>query len=268
MLSKFAVAASLAMLCEGAIELALSKVSRFSSNNLSQFETARNGSLVLGGGEATNHHAYITEVMIGKKNYRLLCDTGSSDLLVVGYACVTYKRGATCNPTIPPTGYCTAAGPDHQPNAGISTGIAGSNCYGTPGQITFAKYYVYQTNVTFAGLQASNQYIGYIHQQTVGMWGEGEIAVDGILGLAYSSLSSIYSVTNGKGETLMSTISQENDLPNAFAMCFDPSGTGGKMVIGGGEQENMQFTPLILDEWYTVNMTSVRVGEETLEYTA
>eukprot|EP00124_Ichthyophonus_hoferi_P000249 Ihof_evm5s9 gene=Ihof_evmTU5s9 len=269
--------ASLLMLGEGAIEVPLTRVTNLASNNghrinrnlfkVDEYDNyaPRNG-VELGGGTGTVHRSYVAEIMIGGQTYKLLCDTGSSDLLVVGEDCVTYNRGATCDPQTAPAGYCTEYGSKKQ-NTGTYLGEHSGNCYGTPGMITFAKYDLYKADITMAGAEAHEQYLGYIHQQSVGMWGEGENAVDGIIGLAYERLSSIYKLTNGAGKTLMSTISSENGVPNAFAMCFDPSGKGGKMVIGGGEIEGMHFAPLILKSWYTVSMSSISIDGRPLPFT-
>eukprot|EP00124_Ichthyophonus_hoferi_P000359 Ihof_evm26s12 gene=Ihof_evmTU26s12 len=253
MLSKFVVVACLAMLSEGAIELTLSKMS---DNAVSA------GAEELQGGIDTNHGGYVAEVTVGGQDYRLLCDTGSSDLLIVGNSCKTYPRD-TCGAKAQHVGKCS--GPSGS-FSGNYTGVSTIDCYGTPGTYTFANFDIYESNVAFGGVQASNQYVGYITKQSVGMWGFGEYALDGIIGLAYKGLSSIYEKTNGEGETFMTTITSENDLPHALAMCFDPSGAGGKMVIGGGELENMQFTPITKDAWYTVNMTSISMGGTTSPY--
>eukprot|EP00124_Ichthyophonus_hoferi_P006042 Ihof_evm1s1146 gene=Ihof_evmTU1s1146 len=260
MLSKFALVAGLALLSEGAIELELTKMARMSNNGYYSVKTLQNGDLDLTEGAFTVQESYATEITIDNKVYKVLCDTGSSDLLIVGDSCVTYGLD-TCHPTATTVGKCVN-------NAGYTgtfdatySGYSTSICYGTPGVFTFAAFDIYITDVTMGGFTAQNQYIGYITSQTENMWGSGDGAADGILGLSYNSNSQIWNVTDHAGETFMSTMSRENGLPNALAMCFDPSGTGGKMVIGGGKLANMQYTSVIKETWYTVGINSISVGD-------
>eukprot|EP00124_Ichthyophonus_hoferi_P000253 Ihof_evm9s9 gene=Ihof_evmTU9s9 len=260
MLFKFVVAASLAMLCEGAaIELPLTKVARLSNNRYYPVHAVQSSEVTLADGAFTVQETYVTEITIGGQIFKIMLDTGSSDLLIVGGSCVMYEYN-TCNPQAPNKGKCPISGLDTGSFKGTYTGVSGKNCYGTPGVFTFASFDIYEADVILAGLEAKNQYLGYITSQSVGMWGNGQYALDGILGLAYNGLSRIYSKTEGKGDTYMSTMAKQNNLPNALAMCFDPSGHGGKLVVGGGELENMQFTPITEKQWYTVNMTSMSIG--------
>eukprot|EP00124_Ichthyophonus_hoferi_P000247 Ihof_evm3s9 gene=Ihof_evmTU3s9 len=273
MLSKIAVVASLLMLGEGAIEVPLTKEYGLSKNRFyyvnnynarnhnnyynNNYNRHSNGDdLELEGGVGSTHRSYIAKIKIDNQEYRLICDTGSSDLLLVGSYCRTYPRGGnTCNPQTSSIGNCVS-GNAIKNNYGSYVDIDGSNCYGTPGTKTFANYKIYKADVEMAGVRADDQYLGYIHQQTEGMWGKDANAVDGILGLAYESISSIYGKIN-KGKTLMSTLSKENGIPDALAMCFDPSGKGGKMIIGGGEIAGMEFTPLVEKSWYTVRTYAI-----------
>eukprot|EP00124_Ichthyophonus_hoferi_P001784 Ihof_evm8s103 gene=Ihof_evmTU8s103 len=262
MLSKIVVLANLLMLAKAGIEMPFSKVLNLPKKVLQSMDRhyLRPIPIKTEGGTQTVFSAYIAEIVIANLTYRVIIDTGSSDLTMVGEHCVTFKPGPTCYPQTPAVGVCNTGGSPKK-NSGNYTGKEGSDCYGIPGDFTFTKYEIYTAVVTMAGVQAHNQHLGYIYEQTVDMWGSGENAVDGIMGLAYSRLSNIYNITGGAGKTLMSTISLQNDFPNSFAMCFDPSGDGGKMVLGEGELVGMQFTPLILDAWYTVITSSISIDD-------
>eukprot|EP00124_Ichthyophonus_hoferi_P005836 Ihof_evm2s983 gene=Ihof_evmTU2s983 len=257
-----AVVASLLMLGDGAFEVPLTKVTSIPKMIRRQPRRLGNkvvhkGDLILEGGTRSVHHSYLAEITINRQSYKLFADTGSSDLLVVGENCVTFKRGETCTPTTKPIGVCTN---NPRKQSGTFVGEEGNSCFGIPGYFTFANYQVFKTDVTMAGAKASNQYLGYIYEQSEEMWGSAESAADGIIGLGYSSLSSIYNITQKKGDTLMATLAKENKFPNVLAMCFEPDGTGGKMVIGGGELQNMEFTPVILEAWFTVTMSEVVIN--------
>eukprot|EP00124_Ichthyophonus_hoferi_P000254 Ihof_evm10s9 gene=Ihof_evmTU10s9 len=256
MLSIFALVASLALLSEGAIELGLTRISKLSNNRFSSVNTLRNNAIPLGGGADSIDFSYVAKV----KEYGIYLD-----LLIVGNSCQTYGRGTCDFQYENPVGTCSYNGPNAGSFSGTNSGLTGLDCYGTSNDVTFANFEIYQSNVTLAGVTATNQYIGYITAQSEGMWGGGDNALDGILGLAYNSISKIYANTYEEGGNFMSTMSSQNNLPNALALCFDPSGTGGKLVIGGGELENMQFTPVTLEKWYTVNMTSISVGGNAVE---
>eukprot|EP00124_Ichthyophonus_hoferi_P004289 Ihof_evm7s454 gene=Ihof_evmTU7s454 len=190
MLFKIAVIASLLMLGEGAIEMPLNKVTNlprpshhlhsiYNPNSYSQHED-----MELEGGLSSVHYPYIADVMIGDKNYKLIANAGSSDLLV-GDNCVTYERQATCDP---------------------QTALVGHYIEGSE----FAK----SQSRTYTGKE------------------------------------------------------DDNKIPNALAMCFDPSDNGGKMIIGGGEIENTEFSPLVLKSWYTVTLDSMSINGRLLRSAA
>eukprot|EP00124_Ichthyophonus_hoferi_P000117 Ihof_evm7s4 gene=Ihof_evmTU7s4 len=269
MLSEIVLVANLLMLAKGAaIEVPLSKVLHSPTNAFRSINrrNVQSSAITLDGGTHTAYSSYIAEIKIGDHPYKLTVDTGSSDLLVVGHNCATYTAGATCNAQTKLVGSCT--GGSGTPNTGTSTGKIGRNCYGAPGLVAFAAYNIYKADVTIAGVQAYNQHFGYIYKQTTDMWGGGPNPVDGVLGLAYSGISEISKVTGGAGKTLMSTLSTDNSFANSFAMCFDPSGTGGKMIIGGGALANMQFTPLTGNTYYRVTTSSISINGITLPNTA
>eukprot|EP00124_Ichthyophonus_hoferi_P004725 Ihof_evm2s559 gene=Ihof_evmTU2s559 len=266
MLFKIAVAASLALLTESAaIEMELTKVARMSNNAYHSVKSLRNHEIQLIDGAFSAQESYITEMDIGGQIFHVIMDTGSSDLLIVGESCVTYESG-TCHPQTPPKGKCSYNGPNRGAFTGVYTGKSSKNCYGTKDSHTFAAFDIYKSYATLAGVHTDNLYVGYITSQSVAMWGSGKDAVDGILGLGYDSNSRIYSNSGKKGTTFMTTMARENNLPNAFSLCFDPSGYNGKMVVGGGELPDMQFTPVIKEYWYTVNMTSISVAGMEVPY--
>eukprot|EP00124_Ichthyophonus_hoferi_P000780 Ihof_evm7s32 gene=Ihof_evmTU7s32 len=197
--------------------------------------------------------------MIGTNTYRVIVDTAFGDLLIKGKGCVPYVPGVS--------GRCNTVGLvklDH----GNYTGLDGISNFGPPGFRTFAQYKIFKADVTMAGLQSHGQYVGYIYNHTEKMFGHGPNRANGILGFGFSRQSEMFIVSKNRSETLISSLSQENRFSNSFAICFAPSGTGGRMIIGGGELANMQFTPLVRGIQYIVKLSSIAINRVTLPNTA
>eukprot|EP00123_Amoebidium_parasiticum_P001573 comp12700_c0_seq1/m.7797 comp12700_c0_seq1/g.7797 ORF comp12700_c0_seq1/g.7797 comp12700_c0_seq1/m.7797 type:complete len:454 (-) comp12700_c0_seq1:584-1945(-) len=253
---------ALSALCDGAIELNLHKKAGVSARSLRR-RAAPNGTfpVTLVDGLNSPVAAYVADVTVGTQLFQFIMDTGSSDLLVVGSGCKAYAAG-TCAPTAASLGTCTSDGPYLM--SGNNTGLLGNDCYGTSNDQTFANYSIFTDKISFGGATAPTQYLGAITAETVNMWGQGRVEVDGLMGLAYPILSAIYGKTNGAGTPVLNTLVNQGAIANSFAMCFNPSGTGGLMVLGGGVLPNLQYTPITQQQWYMVGMSSMSINGTAL----
>eukprot|EP01134_Creolimax_fragrantissima_P000743 CFRG0743T1 len=216
------------------------------------------------GGLSTQYFAYAAEFSIDGQQYALLVDTGSSDLLVTSVDCEIYATAdCTAMNFVPPTpaeGKCLAS--QYYPNTGTDLNSQSTDCYGDPGSYTYAEYTVYSDLVSFSNSTPISQAFGSITGETSEFFLLP--LVDGIIGLAYPVLSVIYSLNNDWTPLLYTMTNDGIIKDNVFALCFSGDGSGGLLVLGGGIIDNMTYTAVVDEKWYSVGMTEFTVNGTTI----
>eukprot|EP00124_Ichthyophonus_hoferi_P004409 Ihof_evm3s481 gene=Ihof_evmTU3s481 len=204
--------------------------------------------------EGSLYAAQVT--MGGSQEMYLMIDTGSSDMLVVGSDCIAYDRNSKtlgCDKQFHPGQY--EAGKCNLSNGFYNLGVGHAVnhkktsviCYGDG---THLNYDIYSTNVTFAGVEAPNQYFGVITAQIKDNWSGN---IDGILGIGYTT-NSMIAQKEAHGTSIIDTMADAGHITDEFAMCFDHGHSwsienGGRLILGGGDLPGMVYTKII-PGWY------------------
>jgi hypothetical protein len=222
---------------------------------------------------------YYANVSIGNPpaTFRFQIDTGSSDFGVPQVGCVSCGRHADTR--YHPEKSAAEVNCTH----GDEMGYTCHPCHG--GQCAYSISYAdnsgYSANVWLddvtwssrdgASVLVPNTPIGgiYLDHRRNPMQPH---FVDGIIGLAYRSIA------NSGAPTPMERLMAENDdLDDVFALCLNSklSGReiGGKMVIGSPEardrfyssNKHIQWTPILEETYYPVEMTAMKVGGVALD---
>lgn len=99
-------------------------------------------------------------------------------------------------------------------------------------------------------------YFGQSYEQSEGFL-NGD--TDGLLGLAYASLSTI--------PTVFDSIVQTTNMPNIFSMCFNEQ--GGALILGGYLEEYsaepIQWTRVVHESYYAVELLKMAVDQHTID---
>jgi len=218
----------------------------------------------LQGGIGTNA-AFFAQVSIGTppQEFLVQVDTGSSDFLIYGSSCSSSgctngavnrydfsssstSRAITCTDQNYFCQGCTNF-------AGISNSCSFNAMYGgggnPQGSLVSDTFQIGQ----FPSFTAT---FGYIN--TVSGNFESSPA-SGIWGLAYPSLS--------VGTPVLDTLSKQIQLPNMFSLCLGSSPT---MTVGIDYSTNsaFQWTNVVTQNYYTVEMLDLKVNSESLGFTS
>mmetsp|Transcript_37447 Transcript_37447/g.96734 ORF Transcript_37447/g.96734 Transcript_37447/m.96734 type:complete len:434 (+) Transcript_37447:57-1358(+) len=137
--------------------------------------------------------------------------------------------------------------------------------YANYGDGSGAEGYLALETISIGGLSGTATFT--VTMREVGGNGQGQFEppeVDGILGLAFSSLNCNPTCTT----PVLRSILEANYLPNQFAMYMTP--TGGAFILGGNDEDyydssSLTYTNLLQDssgeyQYYTVKMTDFTVG--------
>lgn len=118
--------------------------------------------------------------------------------------------------------------------------------------------------VTVSNLRLLRQSVGAIYKEVTPNGPFEPYPVDGIIGLAYSTISE----TNSP--TVMDSLVSTNQVANIFSMCT--TGAGGAMELGGilnYYSGAIQWTPLLTPHYfYSVYVNDVQVGGQSLGLSA
>ena len=211
---------------------------------------------------------FYTTIDIGGRPFNVTVDTGSTDLLVPIDGCDG----------------CVPTAPAYQPKSDAlpctnTSSLLCKSCVENAAGERFCSFYdsyltcdlsnltatcsvsgkLYRDDVTLGKFKASSAVFGGITKQSSNF--DQFKKVDGILGLAYSSM--------GFSDSVFETAVKQNSIPNVLQHCLTK--TGGLLVYGASPEEDASFyegdlmwTPITLEAWYTVNATDLRVGGASL----
>jgi cathepsin D len=181
---------------------------------------------------------YIGPVVVGGQTFQVIYDTGSNLLWVPSRNC-----GASCAPHETYSGPYTPVNQNFKLTYG--SGSASGSFVKAPVTLADASLSSFKmglaNNVEFSGYQSS-QY-------------------DGLLGLAWPGLNGDQNVAS-----LVPSLYQAGQIPaNLFTMYLAADGSGGELSLGEIDesryQGNMTWLPLVLQEWWTVALTGLMVGD-------
>eukprot|EP00128_Syssomonas_multiformis_P017626 Colp12_sorted_trinity150504_noHs@1959 len=237
--------------------------------------THPNGSIATLSGGVTQI-LYYTTLVINGETYKVQVDTGSSDfILPVKNQCKAYSRNVALNcqssttqidaslvgKTTYPCLSLASQGKQiyYAPSTAALTcnGIpCFCNNYGTQDSQSWSYGGVYLETITWGGVTASNVAIGGAHGWTIDF---EPSSVDGILGVAGASLSTIFQ--NSQKLPVIDTMATQGLIANSFTMCFGSSSSGSSMVLGGvlGNSSAYKFTPFSGSQWYKVTFSGMQV---------
>eukprot|EP00696_Hemimastix_kukwesjijk_P018023 gnl/Hemi2/680_TR243_c0_g2_i1.p1 gnl/Hemi2/680_TR243_c0_g2~~gnl/Hemi2/680_TR243_c0_g2_i1.p1 ORF type:complete len:463 (-),score=83.29 gnl/Hemi2/680_TR243_c0_g2_i1:61-1269(-) len=220
---------------------------------------------------------YYTTVAVGTpaKNFTVLLDTGSSNLLLP-----TPKCGTSCgNRTL--YDHTTSSSANVIPFADPACKICNSdgsttNCpYGNPYPAVVNASYC-GTGISYGG--GSSFVSGYLVSEQVSLWGYSQVPniivavtmeipdlsfsaapLDGLIGLA----SELNSVNPTYAPTILTELTTANKLPNLFSICLDPV-NGGSLDIGTIDPSKytgtIQYLPVVQDHWYNLPLQDLQIA--------
>ncbi|KAJ3314432.1 Vacuolar protease A [Boothiomyces sp. JEL0838] len=203
--------------------------------------------------ELQNQHndLYIAQVTIGSQKFNIDLDTGSADVWVRGKSCQSNDNSCGGNQPALDTNDKTIS----------SLGVPFSVQYGSGA----VKGNVFQGPVELAGLVANNLPFGVSTQET----GFGDAVTDGLLGMAFDSISNIAKQT-GKPANFFDALG----LPKgkqlfSFFLSDSPDGNkAGQITLGGVDETKFQgeFTshPLNSDTFWQFDVSGMtfQVGDQ------
>ncbi|KAH3757339.1 pepsin A precursor [Pelomyxa schiedti] len=214
---------------------------------------------LLGGGVGVIGE-YFAEVSVGtpSQSFRVQIDTGSANLLLPSTDCVT-SSGKACPHTTNLYNYTASNTSSLWP----CTDTCNSGCVSLEGQEAC------QIHVSYGDASSVNAYVvndslrisNFVPTEVslgVALSEKGNFAsseVDGILGLAYQSIS--VSDVPGVFETLV-----EAGLKDEFSICLSP--LGGLLVLGGSTGTytgQFALTPIVKQDYYHVELVRIGIGE-------
>lgn len=219
---------------------------------------------------------FYTTVQVGTpaRTFNVSIDTGSTDLLVPLAGCAGCKEGTEvydpqaskgsgiveCNKTLT----CSKCQPS--PSQPSHQQCAFSDSYLTCNlknltDICTVSGVIYHDTVSVAGISASDVRFGGINHQTTNF--DQFKQIDGILGLAYRGDSMGFD-----DSPFQRLVDQNEGLENVIQTCLTPH--GGLLVLGNDERDKefyngtLQWSPITLEAWYTVNASALLVRGERL----
>lgn len=219
---------------------------------------------------------FYTTVEVGtpRRTFNVSVDTGSTDMLVPLAGCHGCKQGTSvfdpkqsrtsaiegCNKTIEcPT--CKMSPSDPSVNqCGFKDSYLTCDLKNLTAICSVAGV-IYRDSVTIGGMSADDVRFGGIDQQTTNF--DQFKRIDGILGLAYKGDSMGFD-----DSPFQRLVEQNHGLANVIQTCLTPD--GGLLVFGQDERDRtfyngtLQWTPITLEAWYTVNATSLLVAGRRL----
>lgn len=206
--------------------------------------------------------SYAVDVQLSDQSFSLIFDTGSSDLWVAGtgFVCVN------ANGRKIPEGRCDL-GPLFSGNFQEGK-IPKEHLYIPYGSGEAVAGYLGYEDVTVAGVTVDHQEIGVVEEA----YYLGDGVTSGILGFAYSSLTSAYKGNNFGNDRKSGLMHYTNFIGNVvkqgkvnpeFSIILDRSGSGSELVLGGLPSGNHDYTstPLLIYEY------SPRAPIEARQYT-
>eukprot|EP00124_Ichthyophonus_hoferi_P005036 Ihof_evm4s648 gene=Ihof_evmTU4s648 len=218
-------------------------------------QEATSGATNLKYGVTMKQLRYLAEVEIGAQTFDLMIDTTTTNTLVIGNSCKAYEKTNDCSNLAIPSGVrCnfeknaeSRYNTDHGKN--LTTIIYKCDRFGN-----LVDYTNYQDDMKVAGILAPKQVFGVIYAQPLQMYGFNTAAADGVLGLG----------PNVDDHSVISTMASESGMRRVFSLCFELSGNGGKMVMGGGELKDMTMIPYQGVHRYYLPVASMSIGGQTI----
>lgn len=212
-----------------------------------------------------------TPICVGGQDFLVVIDTGSSDLGISSSGCPTCAHK---NPLYKPKGGSTAkpisygqpgdfnCDESHDGVCAMSTGFADGS--GFDSELYWDEF---SFGTCAQSLDKAQAVIGSVYKASETPWGDDG---DGLLGLAYPKMAESlaptpfdYLVKSGAVEDIF-----------AFALCHDrmvPGLPAGRLVLGGDGAELMrtssdiQWTPIVKEDFYTVDLEGITVGENPVQ---
>ena len=217
-----------------------------------------------------NWGEYYVTLTIGGQELRVDIDTGSADLGVIGTECPSCnlpKRKRAYNASGSATSRAVSCADPKRDN--VTEGctpchtrrdgekVCGFGISYEDGSGFSASLFV--DDVAFGAPPATPVVpaaVGSIYH--LGLPSEWTLLVDGIIGLAYSSVA----VTDTGAPTAYEQLVNAGAIDDVFSMCFDRA-SGGVLTIGGDGGHvpagALQWSPLLKESFYVVSMTDFRV---------
>lgn len=234
--------------------------------------------------------SYYFEVEVGTppRLFRLIADTGSSFMAITGAGCEAYPKPDnppttshyTC-PYVESTGPCPSFDVPYNATASSSSSqvsctqdLPGYNytcsCWGDTsvcalslvyGDGSCADGWVVNDVISVYGdtLLNTTAFFGYLQDEA------GDLAssdTDGIIGLAYSSLSNGF-------PTFIDQLVTHEGMDNVFAMCL--GGPNASITLGGLDSElyvgSISYTPITSETYYVVDLMSVSLSGQSVSVT-
>jgi hypothetical protein len=218
---------------------------------------------------------YYLNLSVGAQTFRVQIDTGSADLGIPQYGCTTCSSHDDKR-------YQPKSSPSAQPITCSQGKAMNLTCHPCHYHRQCAMSISYEDDSGFAADLWNDtvtfESYGKTHEITVqavvgGLYKSNPKnpmqpkSIDGILGLAYSTVSSANTLT-----PLDYLLKQHaNELDDVFALCLD-SKKGGSFMIGSPDNNpyyesiaNLQWTPLLKETYYPVDLQAIYVGDNKVD---
>jgi len=215
-------------------------------------------------GSVSKFGEYFIQFTIGNPPQTLFAqiDTGSTDLLLYGSACVGCPAGATTfNKGASKTDQlvaCTSKQFQCDPAACFNVTTCGFNDgYGDGSDVSGM---VLQDIFNVGGLTVGNVSFGSIQKSTPGFEPTG---VDGIFGLAWPSTSS------WAADSAITVLMKKQGMYKAFGMCLKADGGTLTLGLNAHSDTAFQFAPSPSQQlYYTIQLTDMKIGGTSLGISA
>lgn len=214
-------------------------------------------------GDVPVYGEYYVELMLGTppQNFTVQLDTGSADLVVNNVGC-TGCLGRDYNFRLSNVAY-PADCDDYECSQCTSNGQCqfideyDDGCKQEGVVFTDMLRFPHTSSVAAANYNATVDF-GASLISTPDFQPAG---IDGIFGLAYRELSA------WQGESALVQYMAQNKLPHVFALCLDAR-AGDKFAIGYDAPPQIQWTSLLQDSYYIIQVNDLLVGNVPLGYNA